>query len=159
MENFHFSTPHVQNLFDDPDRPYRWVVSLSRHVQLTRDGVTQGGVLLVDMSFAGIEQVCRDVALGNGGYLYLIDGSGELIYHPKQQLIYTGLLEENNLVAAGYRDGSHVEKFQGRSRQVTVKTAGSWWGWPPPRAGPPAPSSWPSSAFPWSCSPSSSWPF
>lgn len=128
MENFHFSTPHVQNLFDDPDRPYRWVVSLSRHVQLTRDGVTQGGVLLVDMSFAGIEQVCRDVALGNGGYLYLIDGNGELIYHPKQQLIYTGLLEENNLVAAGYRDGSHMEEFQGQSRQVTVKTVG-YTGW------------------------------
>lgn len=128
MENFHFSTPHVQNLFDDPDRPYRWVVSLSRHVQLTRDGVTQGGVLLVDMSFAGIEQVCRDVALGNGGYLYLIDGDGELIYHPRQQLIYTGLLEENNLTAAGYKDGSHMEEFQGQKRLVTVKTVG-YTGW------------------------------
>ncbi|MCI9264380.1 MAG: sensor histidine kinase [Oscillospiraceae bacterium] len=128
MENFHFSTPHVQNLFDDPDRPYRWVVSLSRHVQLTRDGSTQGGILLVDMSFAGIEQVCRDAALGDGGYLYLIDGDGELIYHPRQQLIYTGLLEENNLTAAGYKDGSHMEQFQGQPRLVTVKTVG-YTGW------------------------------
>ena len=124
MENLHFSTPHVQNIFDDPDYPYRWVVSLSRHVQLTRDGATEGGVLLVDMSFSGIEQVCRDVTLGSGGYLYLIDGDGELIYHPRQQLIYAGLLEENNRAAAAYRDGSHQEKFQGRSRQVTVKTMG-----------------------------------
>ncbi len=128
MENLHFSTPHVQNIFDDPDYPYRWVVSLSRHVQLTRDGVTQGGVLLVDMSFSGIEQVCRDVTLGSGGYLYLIDGDGELIYHPRQQLIYTGLLEENNRAAASYRDGSHQETFQGRSRQVTIKTVG-YTGW------------------------------
>lgn len=140
MENLHFSTPHVQNIFDDPDSPYRWVVSLSHYVELTRDGVTEGGVLLVDMSFSGIEQVCRDVTLAKGGYLYLIDGDGELIYHPRQQLIYAGLLEENNRVAAGYRDGSHVETFQGQSRQVTVKTvgytgwklvgvapAGSWW--------------------------------
>ena len=82
MENLHFSTPHIQNLFDDPDYRYRWVVSLSRHVQLTRGGATESGVLLVDMSFYGIEQVCRDVELSNGGYLYLIDGSGELIYHP-----------------------------------------------------------------------------
>ena len=59
MENLHFSTPHVQDIFDDPDSPYRWVVSLSHHVELTRDGVTEGGVLLVDMSFSGIEQVCR----------------------------------------------------------------------------------------------------
>ena len=128
MENLHFSTPHVQNIFDDPDYPYRWVVSLSRHVQLTRDGATEGGVLLVDMSFSGIEQVCRDVTLGSGGYLYLIDGGGELIYHPRQQLIYAGLLEENNRAAAGYRDGSRQETFQGQSRQVTVKTVG-YTGW------------------------------
>ena len=128
MENLHFSTPHVQNIFDDPDYPYRWVVSLSRHVQLTRDGATEGGVLLVDMSFSGIEQVCRDVTLGSGGYLYLIDGGGELIYHPRQQLIYAGLLEENNRAAADYRDGSRQEIFQGRSRQVTVKTV-CYTGW------------------------------
>lgn len=128
MENLHFSTPHVQNIFDDPDYPYRWVVSLSRHVQLTRDGVTEGGVLLVDMSFSGVEQVCRDVTLGEGGYLYLIDGGGELIYHPRQQLIYAGLLEENNREAASYRDGTRTEKFLGRTRQVTVKTMG-YTGW------------------------------
>ncbi len=128
MENLHFSTPHVQNIFDDPDYPYRWVVSLSRHVQLTRDGATESGVLLVDMSFSGVEQVCRDVTLGGGGYLYLIDKDGELIYHPRQQLIYTGLLEENNRAAASYRDGSHRERFQGLHRQVTVKTMG-YTGW------------------------------
>ena len=60
MENLHFSTPHVQNIFADPDYSYRWVVSLSHHVQLTRDGVTESGVLLVDMSFSGIKHVCRD---------------------------------------------------------------------------------------------------
>ena len=128
MENLHFSTPHVQNIFDDPDLPYRWVVSLSHHVELTRNGVTERGVLLVDMGFSGIEQVCRDVKLANGGYLYLIDKDGELIYHPRQQLIYAGLLEENNQAAAAYRDGSHTESFQGQSRQVTVKTVG-YTGW------------------------------
>ena len=128
MENLHFSSPHVQNLFENPDGSYHWVVSLSRHVQLTRDGNTESGVLLVDMGFAGIERVCRDVALSNGGYLYLIDGDGELIYHPRQQLIYAGLSQENNIKAASYRDGSHMETFQGQRRQVTVKTVG-YTGW------------------------------
>ena len=82
----------------------------------------------MDMCFGGIEQICRDVQLSNGGYLYLIDGSGELIYHPRQQLVYAGLLEENNRAAAGYSDGSHRESFQGRERQVTVKTVG-YTGW------------------------------
>lgn len=80
IENLHFSTPHVQNLFVDPDYRYRWVVSLSRHVELTRDGAIESGVLLVDMSYSGIEQICKDVDLGagQGGYLYLVDGAGEL---------------------------------------------------------------------------------
>ena len=34
MENVHFSTPHVQNLFDDPSYRYYWVVSLSQAVEL-----------------------------------------------------------------------------------------------------------------------------
>lgn len=128
MENLHFSAPHVQRLFDDPDHRYRWVVSLSRHVQLTRGGVTEGGVLLVDMNFAGIEQVCQDVELSNGGYLYLIDGNGELIYHPRQQLIYSGLDQESNQAAAAHRDGTYNETFQGQRRQITVKTVG-YTGW------------------------------
>lgn len=129
IENLHFSTPHVQNLFDDPDSRYHWVVSLSRHVELSRGGVMQSGVLLVDMSFGGIEQICKEVSLSNGqGYLYLIDGSGEIIYHPRQQLIYAGLQEENNLTAAAYSDGTHTERFLSQRRQVTVKTVG-YTGW------------------------------
>lgn len=83
IENLHFSTPHVQNLFVDPDYRYRWVVSLSRHVELTKDGAIESGVLLVDMSYGGIEQICKDVDLGSGrGYLYIVDGAGEIVYHP-----------------------------------------------------------------------------
>ena len=129
IENLHFSTPHVQNLFEDPDYRYRWVVSLSRQVELTRAGAVESGVLLVDMSFSGVEQICKDVDLGGRqGYLYLIDDSGEIIYHPRQQLIYAGLQEENNIAAAGYTDGNHQETFQGQRRQVTVKTVG-YTGW------------------------------
>ena len=128
IENLHFSTPHVQNLWSDVDERYRWVVSLSRYVELSWGGAIEGGVLLLDMSFDGIEQICKDVELDDGGYLYLIDDSGEIIYHPRQQLIYAGLQQENNLVAAGYTDGSHEEQFQGQSRQVTVKTVG-YTGW------------------------------
>ena len=105
-------------------------VSLSRHVELTRDGAIESGVLLVDMSYSGIEQICKDVDLGagQGGYLYLVDGAGEIVYHPRQQLIYAGLQEENNAAAAAYADGSHNEVFQGQRRQVTVKTVG-YTGW------------------------------
>ncbi len=128
IENCHFSTPHVQNLFVDPDNKYRWVVSLSRAVELTNAGSIAHGVLLVDMNFSGIEQICKNVDLGESGYIYLINGDGEIIYHPRQQLIYSNLAQENNIAASQYDDGNHKETFQGEQRLVTVKTAG-YTGW------------------------------
>ena len=53
VENMHFSTPHIQNLFDDATRRYYWVISLSRVVDLTDKGTPVPGVLLVDMDTQG----------------------------------------------------------------------------------------------------------
>lgn len=128
IENLHFSTPHVQNLFEDPDFRYRWVISLSRAVELTSNGGIRHGVLLVDINFSGIEQLFKDISLGNSGYIYLTDSNGEIIYHPRQQLLYSNLVRENNLEAFQYEDGSHVEKYQGEERVITVKTVG-YTGW------------------------------
>ena len=127
-ENLHFSTPHVQNLFVDPNYKYRWVVSLSRAVELTNNGKITHGVLLVDMNFSGIEQICKNINIGKTGYVYLIDGDGEIIYHPRQQLIYSNLIEESNREAARLEDGNHTENFGGKKRMVTVKTVG-YTGW------------------------------
>ncbi len=128
IENLHFSTPHVQNLFTNSDNRYNWVVSLSRSVELTRSGSIIHGVLLVDMNFSGIEQICKNVDLGESGYLYLMDSGGEIIYHPRQQLIYSNLIHENNMEVASYEDGTHTEQFEGQERLVTVKTVG-YTGW------------------------------
>ena len=127
-ENIHFSTPHVQNLFMNPDYQYRWVVSLSRAVDITNNGTISTGVLLVDMNFTGIEQLFKNTTLDNSSYVYIIDNEGEIIYHPKQQLIYSNLINENNEVAVTYEDGAHNESFKGDDRLVTVKTVG-YTGW------------------------------
>ena len=129
MENVHFSTPHVQNLFDDSSYRYYWVVSLSRAVELTNNGNSTLGVLLVDMNYSSIEQLLTKANIDNASeYIYLMDSNGEIIYHPKQKLIYTNLYEENNLAAAAYEDGSVQEEFGGEKRLVTVKTI-SYTGW------------------------------
>lgn len=127
-ENLHFSTPHVQNLFFDPEYKYRWVVSLSRAVELTNNKKITSGVLLVDINFSGIEQICKNVNVGKSGYVYLVDREGEIIYHPRQQLIYSDLIVENNKAVANYDDGNHTETFQGEERLVTIKTVG-YTGW------------------------------
>lgn len=129
LENFHFSTPHVQNLFDDPSYRYYWVVSLSRTVELTRNGNSMRGVLLVDMNYSSIEQLLEKANTDTSGeYVYLMAPDGEIIYHPKQNLIHMGLYEENNTEAAGYEDTTVKENFHGEKRLVTVKTI-SYTGW------------------------------
>lgn len=128
IEELHFSTPHVQNIFDSSDAGYRWVVSLSRYVEFIRDGKIEEGILLVDMNFSGIEQVIKNVNLDKSGYLYLMDQNGEIIYHPKQQLLYTGIEAEENLNLVDYEDGTYTTTFEREQRLVTVKTVG-YTGW------------------------------
>lgn len=67
MENIHFSTPHVQNLFDDGSCRYYWVISSSRVVELTNGSNTQLGVLLVDMDYSGIARMMDRIKTAGSG--------------------------------------------------------------------------------------------
>ncbi len=127
-ENLHFSMPHVQYIFDNGENQYRWVITLSRAVEITKGTSTAQGVLLIDMSYAGLQYMLDNTPLGNQGYLYLMSGDGELIYHPQMQLIDAGLKEENTQAASAYGDGNYQETWQGKDRDVIVKTVG-YTGW------------------------------
>lgn len=129
MENLHFSTTHIQNLFDDTAFRYYWVISLSRVVELTNDGVSQLGVLLVDMDYSRIYRMMKQINTSNNGqYYYLCDSNGEIIYHPRQIQISDGISSENNRAIAEYKEGIYEETFEGEQRKVVVKTI-SYTGW------------------------------
>ena len=127
-ENIHFTLPHVQKMFEKGDNTYNWVISMSRAVEITVGGSTEQAVLLIEMAYQGLEEVLDEVTLGNGGYIYLMDSNGDIIWHPKFELIASGRVKENNLVAAGYDDGSREEVFNGTRQTVVTKTVG-YTGW------------------------------
>lgn len=127
-ENLHFSLPHVQYIFDNAEGQYHWVISVSRAVEITQGAYVSQGVLLLDIRYSSLEQLLNSVALGNAGYIYLIGDDGKLIYHPKNQLIDSGRVQENHRETVNWRDGIHEEIFQGEKRFVTVKTVG-YTGW------------------------------
>ena len=104
------------------------MISISRAVEITQGPYTDQGVLMIEIRYSSLEQLFDGVNPGNGGYVYLISNEGEIIYHPKAQLIDSGLETENNREAASYKDGTHEEVFQGKKRSVTVKTVG-YTGW------------------------------
>ena len=127
-ENLHFSSPHVQSLFDGSETQYKWVISVSRAVEITDGPFTTQGVLLIDIKYDSLEQIVGEVSIGDEGYLYLMDGSGEIICHPKAQLINAGLVEEDNLRVSGLREGSYRDRFEGEERITTVGSIG-YTGW------------------------------
>lgn len=129
VENLHFSSPHVSNVFADTNNGYNWVVSLSRAVELTDQGKTSFGVLLVDMNYSSIEQLLEENNKGKSDeYIFLLDENGEIIYHPKQQHIYSGIYDENYKEIAGKSDGSYKMEYAGNDSYVSVKTV-SYTGW------------------------------
>lgn len=128
IENLHFSAPHVQNLFENSNYRYYWVVSLSRGVELTYLGNVRKGVFLVDMNYSGIERMFSKANDSGTGYVYLCDQNGEIIYHPEQKALYSGLVKENNMDHILHEDGNFSEVFEGEKREIAVKTVG-YTGW------------------------------
>ncbi|WP_205408733.1 cache domain-containing sensor histidine kinase [Enterococcus timonensis] len=129
VENIHFSTPHVQNLFDNGTQRYDWVISLSRAVELNNGGQTQQGVLLVDMNYYYISHMMEQLNTSNSAkYYYLSDSQGNIIYHPKQIQLLKGLAQENNLQVTQYPKGSYDETFAGQKRNIIVDDV-SYTGW------------------------------
>lgn len=129
IENMHFSTPHIQNLFRDDASRYHWVVSLSRSVDIIDGGTPRNGVLLIDMKYSGIldmlEKINRD---NNGQYYYLCDSDGHIIYHPHTVEINRGTFIENNEEVASYEDGIYEDRINGENRKLIISTI-SYTGW------------------------------
>lgn len=84
------SSSRVENLIAGQ---YNWVVSFSKAV-FDRAGNMQG-VLLIDLNYQIIDRLCADIQLGSRGYIYLLDQTGGILWHPQQDLIYAGLKQEN----------------------------------------------------------------
>ena len=129
IENIHFSTPHVQNLFNDGTFRYHQVVSLSRSVDIN-DGSTSGsGVLLVDMKYSVLEDMLDRInETSSGIYYYLCSRDGEIIYHPRWTEINRRLFKEENNKAASYEDGIYEMKTDGQKENIVVGSV-AYTGW------------------------------
>ena len=129
IENIHFSTPHIQELFEDGSYRYQWVVSLSRYVDVNKGETPETGILLLDMKYSVIRDVMKQINDCSGGiYYYLISQDGEIIYHPRGTELNRGLFEENSLDAAKYEDGTYEIRSGGQNETVIVGSV-AYTGW------------------------------
>ena len=85
----YLSEPHVESLLQDY---YPWVVSVLQEIT-GADG--QKVRVVIDIRFSKISDYVDDVGIGQHGYCFITDSNGEIIYHPQQQLLYSGLKTES----------------------------------------------------------------
>jgi len=123
-----FSPPHVQRTFAGSEGQYRWGLTLARAVEIRERASTHQGVLMMELLYSGLQQYFDNVSIGTHGYIYMIGSDGEILYHPRMQLIESGIEEESQLAASAVRDGTYSERYRGENRHVTVKTVG-YAGW------------------------------
>nr|WP_243053061.1 MULTISPECIES: sensor histidine kinase [unclassified Eubacterium (in: firmicutes)] len=129
IENIHFSTPHIQNLFTDGAFKYYRVVSLSRSVDINDGETPVSGVLLIDMKYSIIEEALDRINEDtNGIYYYLCNSDGELIYHPRKVEIDRGIISEESTRIAGYEDGTYELNLNGgRANYIISSIAYTGW--------------------------------
>jgi two-component system sensor histidine kinase YesM len=120
------SSSHVQHLFQNE---YRWVVSISRKLSdsFSKMEADRQGVLLVDLNFSVINNLCKQIELGKRGYVFIVDPSGSLVYHPQQQLIYSQLKFEQLDTVLGIKNGSVTVKAGNEQKLYTVDTTSFGW--------------------------------
>lgn len=126
-ENIHFFQPSVQSYFES-DSDFPWVVSMSRFVQITEGKDVTEGVLLINMKYGAFAEIFRNSIQTRDRYSFLIDGDGNLIYHPNHAMINEGFMEAPSKNIASYKDGFYEAVLDGEQAMCCIKTVG-YTGW------------------------------
>lgn len=98
----YMTVPHVETIFEGY---YPWVVTMT--APLT--GSEEAAWVSLDLSFSSISSYINNVGIGQRGYCFLMDTDGNIIYHPQQQLIYSGLKSEDTSALAALEDGAYAD--------------------------------------------------
>lgn len=115
----YFSSPHVQNLFENHRA---LVITMARRLDYTSHGQWRTAVVLMDFDYGAFSDVVNAISLGQSGYAYLMDETGRLVCHPRLQLIYQGLSQENQTAALAQIVGVTQDQADGRERALILAT-------------------------------------
>ncbi|MGB4659187.1 MAG: sensor histidine kinase [Mobilitalea sp.] len=118
-EDFCITSPHVQNLFSNY---YPWVVTVEQKIKM--DLYAEEVYLVMDIKFSSTAAYVDNVGIGQQGYCFVIDKSGDFVYHPQQQLIHSGLKKEDLGMISMLKDGVH--KVENKIYSIQTLKDGNW---------------------------------
>lgn len=104
-EGFSLSSPHVQTVFEGE---YPWVVTLAAKTDASVLG--SGAFIAIDFEFSEIAKYIDNIGIGRHGYCFITDRAGNIIYHPQQQMIFSGIKNEDTELFASLEDGVHYRE-------------------------------------------------
>lgn len=93
------TAPHIQTLFKNE---YPWVVTIA---EKTEKPVFSGTYIAIDFKFSEIAKYIDSVGVGRQGYCFITDKNGNIVYHPQQQMLFSGIKTENSSRFNGKPDG------------------------------------------------------
>lgn len=117
------TSSHVQNLVKDD---YKWVITLCTNMRnpYTND---LSGVFFIDLNYDIISDLCEENSTSQRGYIFILDVDGNIIYHPQQQLLYSGLKTER-IQEVMYNDSGHFVT-EGDESKLYTKSVSAKTGW------------------------------
>jgi two-component system sensor histidine kinase YesM len=107
------SSARVENVLANR---YTWVVSLALPSEDQK-------VVQVDLNYEVIRDLCRALQLGRSGYVYIVNSNGELVYHPRQQLVYSKIKEEKTSEVLAMKNGTLTTRVGDRTVVYTAATS------------------------------------
>ena len=118
-DRYAVSLPHVQTMFLEY---YPWVVTIVHHEYDALEG--QDIYVAIDFSFSDIAEYVDNIGIGAHGYCYIIDRDGSIVYHPRQQMIFSGLIDESIDDIVGREDGTF--RKGNIMRAISTLDEGGW---------------------------------
>jgi len=101
--NYEISIPHIENIFE---YSYTWVTTLGVPTKILGEDV----YLVMDMHIYPLLNYLDNISVGQHGYCFIINEKNEIVYHPQQELIYTGLKVEDLDLIGGMEQKTLREK-------------------------------------------------
>ena len=108
--------PHVDTLYENK---YPWVVTIAK--KKYSDLFQKQVFVAVNFEFISIAKYIDKISIGQRGYCYIIDSKGGIVYHPQQQMLFSGIKKENTDEVSEMTDGVH----RGEDNIYTVSSLNS----------------------------------
>lgn len=113
------TAPHVQTMFKDQ---YPWVVTIAVK---EKHKLFEGNIFIaIDFKFSEIAKYIDNVGIGSHGYCYIIDNLGNVVYHPQQQMLFSGLKSEDIQKVSAFGDG--IKKQDNIIYTLNTTADGNW---------------------------------